>query len=100
MYKLWWEELELAVVWEYRLMALDSGGAWLLNKGVSSLFVALGRAGQECFGWQVLVEFKEMTFETHRLDGFGIGRSSVTRYIWAEAPQPLSDGTGKGRRLN
>ena len=51
MCKLWWEELELAVVWEYRLMALDSGGAWLVNKGISSLFVALGRAGQECFGW-------------------------------------------------
>lgn len=73
-------------MWGYRLTALDSGGTWLVNEGISSVFVALRRAGQECFRWQVVVEFKEMTFETHRLDGFGVGRSSVTGDIWAESP--------------
>ena len=70
-----------------------------MDKGTTSSSVALGIARQELFGYQVLVEFKEVASETHRLGGFGVGENSVQRHLCRDSTAP-SDGAGKGRRLN
>lgn len=40
-------------------MALNSGRAWLVDEGINSLFVALGRAGQEFLDGRFWLDLKK-----------------------------------------